>query len=194
LLLTVAHFFANVAGSGFALWLPSILESQPHAVAAAGVTGAMRSLLPFVFGVFGAVASGWLSDKRSHPARYASAGLFGSGLFLLLSATATRSSGVAFFFFCCTGFMVYAWIAPFWVLPTLLLRDEAAAGAIGLINAVGNLGGFVGVYLIGWLLTSGWSYPSAIVWLSLSYGIAAVLTYLAAHGTHAVRPAQDVRA
>jgi ACS family tartrate transporter-like MFS transporter len=193
LLLTAAYFFGNVAGSGFTLWLPSILESQPHVAAAAGVTGAMRSLLPFVFGVLGAVAIGWLSDKRLQLARYASTCLFGSGLFLLLSVSATRSSSVAFFFFCCTGFMAYAWIAPFWVLPTLLLRDEAAAGAIGLINAVGSLGGFVGVYLIGWLLTSGWSYPSAIVWLSLSYGFAAVLTYLAAHGKQAVRPAQHAR-
>jgi ACS family tartrate transporter-like MFS transporter len=190
LLLTAAYFFANVAGFGFSLWLPSILESQPHGAAAAGATGAMRSLLPFVCGVIGAVAIGWLSDKRFHPARYASTCLSGAGLFLLLSASATRSSSFAFVFFCLTGCMAYAWIAPFLVLPTLLLRDEAAAGVVGLINALGSLGGFVGVYLIGWLLTSGWSYRGATVWLSLSYGIAAVLTYLAAHAKPAVRAAQ----
>ena len=31
------------------------------------------------------------------------------------------------------------------------LRIEVLAGGLGLINALGNLGGFVGPYLVGWL-------------------------------------------
>jgi ACS family tartrate transporter-like MFS transporter len=42
-------------------------------------------------------------------------------------------------------------IAPFWGLSTTFLSGRAAAGAIALINAVGNLGGFAGPYLMGWL-------------------------------------------
>src|SRR4029077_13272216 len=39
----------------------------------------------------------------------------------------------------------------FWTLPAGLLRGAAAAGAIALINALGNVGGFVGPYVVGWI-------------------------------------------
>jgi MFS family permease len=39
----------------------------------------------------------------------------------------------------------------FWSLPTAYLRGKAAAGSIALINAVGNLAGFVSPFMIGWL-------------------------------------------
>ena len=41
--------------------------------------------------------------------------------------------------------------APFWQMPTMLLAGSAAAGGIALINSFGNLSGFVGPYLVGWL-------------------------------------------
>ena len=39
----------------------------------------------------------------------------------------------------------------FWTLPAARLRGAAAAGGIALINAVGNIGGFVGPYAVGWI-------------------------------------------
>jgi MFS transporter, ACS family, tartrate transporter len=41
--------------------------------------------------------------------------------------------------------------APFWQMPTTMLAGSAAAGGIVLINSFGNLSGFVGPYLVGWL-------------------------------------------
>lgn len=46
---------------------------------------------------------------------------------------------------------MYSATPPFWSLPTAYLRGVGAAAGIGLINSVGNLGGFVGPYLIGWM-------------------------------------------
>ena len=43
-------------------------------------------------------------------------------------------------------------IAPtFWTLPTAMLFGTAAAGGIAIINAVCNLGGFLGPYLVGFI-------------------------------------------
>jgi hypothetical protein len=42
-------------------------------------------------------------------------------------------------------------LAPFWCMPTLILSGEAAAVGIALINSLGNLGGFIGPYAIGFL-------------------------------------------
>ena len=48
------------------------------------------------------------------------------------------------------GIMGRSTIAPtFWPLPTAMLSGVAAAGGIALINAVGNLGGFLGPYMFG---------------------------------------------
>lgn len=44
---------------------------------------------------------------------------------------------------------VYSAIPSFWALPARFLTGAAAAGGIGLINSVGNLGGFVAPYATG---------------------------------------------
>ena len=46
---------------------------------------------------------------------------------------------------------VICFLAPFWTIPTLLLSGTSAAVGIALVNAIGNVGGFVGPMLIGFL-------------------------------------------
>ena len=57
---------------------------------------------------------------------------------------------------------LYSATPPFWPLPTAFLRGRGAAGGIALINAVGNLGGFVGPYLMGWMRDVSGSYSAGI--------------------------------
>ena len=49
------------------------------------------------------------------------------------------------------GACTTAFLPTFWALPTEMLTASAAAASIGLINSVGNLGGFAGPYVIGYL-------------------------------------------
>src|SRR5262249_36010708 len=72
---------------------------------------------------------------------------------------------------------VFAWIPGFWMLPTLTLSREAAAASIGFINAVGNIGGFLGPFLTG--LLRYWGQPrlaSALV-IAIAYVGSAALTW-----------------
>lgn len=46
---------------------------------------------------------------------------------------------------------VIAFLAPFWTLPTILLSGSSAAVGIALVNSIGNIGGFIGPTLIGFL-------------------------------------------
>jgi nitrate/nitrite transporter NarK len=48
-----------------------------------------------------------------------------------------------------TAMGVFSAIPSFWALPSRFLTGAAAAGGIGLINSVGNLGGFVAPYATG---------------------------------------------
>jgi nitrate/nitrite transporter NarK len=80
----------------------------------------------------------------------------------------------------------------FWTLPAAIMNGAAAAGAIALINALGNLGGFAGPFVIGWVKDATGSFTWGLVALAggvLSAGIIAVLIghdAAAEHGGDAV--------
>jgi MFS transporter, ACS family, tartrate transporter len=58
---------------------------------------------------------------------------------------------------------IYASIATSWTLPTAFLTGTAAAGGLALINSIGNLGGFVGPYFMGWIKTATGGYSLALL-------------------------------
>jgi nitrate/nitrite transporter NarK len=61
------------------------------------------------------------------------------------------SPTASFIFLTLAGGCIYAALPSFWPLPTAILSGAAAAGGIALINALGNLGGFVGPIFVGWM-------------------------------------------
>jgi ACS family tartrate transporter-like MFS transporter len=56
---------------------------------------------------------------------------------------------------------------PFWSLPTAFLSGTAAAGGIAFINSVGNLGGFVGPSLFGYLKNATGAFRGGLIGLAL---------------------------
>jgi MFS family permease len=52
------------------------------------------------------------------------------------------------------GFFLQAYAGPFWTLPPLLFPANVRGGVCGTINALGNLGGFLGPFLVGYLTTN----------------------------------------
>ena len=79
---------------------------------------------------------------------------------------------------------IWGALGPFWALPTAFLTGRAAAGGVALVNSVGNIGGFVGPTLVGyvrdatggfaaglWLLAGGLLAGAAItLWLPREAG------------------------
>ena len=61
------------------------------------------------------------------------------------------------------------------VYPTTFLSGAAAAGAVGLINSVGNLGGFVGPFITGWMKERTGSFTGAMLYLAASLALAGLL-------------------
>jgi ACS family tartrate transporter-like MFS transporter len=66
--------------------------------------------------------------------------------------------------FALTGF--YAFKAPFWTLPGLFLSRSTAAVSIAAINSIGNLGGFVGPYAVGWFTKATGQPASGLIFLA----------------------------
>ena len=71
----------------------------------------------------------------------------------------------------------------------MFLTGSAAAGGIALINSVGNLGGFAGPYIMGWVKDATGSFKAGLYVLA-GFGIAAaVVTLLVVKSTP--RPAES---
>ena len=57
-------------------------------------------------------------------------------------------------------------VGVFWALPPMFLGGTAAAAGLGLINAIGNLGGFFGPTVMGWLRESTGGYVGGLLVLA----------------------------
>jgi ACS family tartrate transporter-like MFS transporter len=68
-----------------------------------------------------------------------------------------------------------AYLPAFWTLPSLLMTEAAAAGSIGLINSVGNLGGFIGPSMLGWSAEKLGSFRPGLLFLGISMAVSATI-------------------
>jgi ACS family tartrate transporter-like MFS transporter len=65
---------------------------------------------------------------------------------------------------------------PLWSMPTLFLSGPAAAAGIATINSIGNLGGFVGPAMIGWIKDRTGSFDGGLYFVAGLLAISAALT------------------
>jgi ACS family tartrate transporter-like MFS transporter len=69
---------------------------------------------------------------------------------------------------------------PLWSMPTLFLAGPAAAAGIATINSIGNLGGFVGPSMIGWIKERTGSFAGGLYFVAGLLVLSAVVTLLLA--------------
>jgi MFS transporter, ACS family, tartrate transporter len=70
--------------------------------------------------------------------------------------------------FIAAGGAFYGFQPVFWAVPTRFLSESAAAASIGLINSVGNLGGFAGPMVMGYLASRTRSFSAGLLYLVAS--------------------------
>jgi ACS family tartrate transporter-like MFS transporter len=75
---------------------------------------------------------------------------------------------------------------PLWSMPTLFLSGAAAATGIATINSIGNLGGFAGPAVIGWIKDQTGSYAGGLYFVAGLLVISATLALLLARSPKSV--------
>ncbi|MET8010030.1 MFS transporter [Streptomyces sp. NPDC005271] len=148
LVLIAVYFFWITGFYGFSLWLPSVIKTLSHDGSATEV--GLLTAIPFTAALAAMVACAAWSD-RTGQRRQAVALPLVVGIVALLLGRTVDGAFLQMVLLCVVAAAVYAPYGPFWAIPGELLRIEVVAVAMGLINALGNLGGFVGPYLVGWL-------------------------------------------
>jgi ACS family tartrate transporter-like MFS transporter len=172
LLICFIYFLNTLVTYGVFLWLPSILRD------ASGYRGWRLSLvtaLPFVVALVGMVLIGRHSDRtgerKGHVAACAMTGAIG----LVLAAGFHDSVPLIVFSFALSQLGQRSVQGVFWAIPPMVLGGTAAAAGIALINSVGNLGGFVGPTVMGWLRGVTGAYSAGLLVLAAALVFEAVL-------------------
>ena len=170
-LLMCAVYFAVVVGLyGITFWLPQIVQGMGYSTRAIGIIVA----IPYAAAAIAMVAWGAHSDSTGERIVHVSLASLLSAVAFGLSAL-IPSQFVVLIALSLAAVGVCAVLAPFWALPPLFLSGTGAAAGIALINAVGNLGGFIGPYAVGWALQQTGSYAGGMLMLAASMAIGAAL-------------------
>ena len=81
---------------------------------------------------------------------------------------------------------------PLWAMPTMFLSGSAAAVGIATINSIGNLGGFVGPWAIGWIKDRTGSFTGGLIFVAGLLILSAVVTLIVARTGRRPEPAGAV--
>ena len=79
------------------------------------------------------------------------------------------------------GFGVFANLPVFWTLPAAFLSGASAAAGIAIINALGNLAGFVGPYAMGWIKDATGSFGGGLLLIAALALISCIAVMLLRH-------------
>jgi sugar phosphate permease len=173
-LLTLAYFFMVSTVYGFGLWMPGIIK---RISGASTLNVTLISMLPYTAGLISILVIGWNSDRTGERRWHTIFAMCTASFGLLLSLVFHDNSALAVSSFCIAQVGLQGYLPGFWSLPTSFLTGTAAAASVGLINSTGNLGGFVGPYIVGFIDTKTHSFVGGVIYLSISALIAACLIF-----------------
>ncbi|PUA18604.1 MFS transporter [Glaciimonas sp. PCH181] len=175
LYLSFIYFVYQCGSLGVGYWMPQIIKNFSASLSHTEV--GLIAMIPYIFATIIMVLWSRSSDKRSErrlhsaiPLALAALAMLGAGLvsnpYLSITMVSFTLAGL------------YAFKSPFWALPTLFLTRETAAVSIAIINSIGNLGGFVGPFLIGYIKGRGNSTTTGLLFLAVLLAISFFMTFL----------------
>jgi len=168
LLLMVAYYFLQNCGNyGYLFWLPSAMQkAQKLSSAEVG----LLFTLPYLMTAVGMIVISRHSDKTGERRRHVALAIAWGGFFMLVSVLLSRySPALSFLAISLVGAGSYGALGPFWAIPTETLPRTASGSAMGIVNALGNLGGYFGPLAVGYINQHTGNFRYAFGMLSAAY-------------------------
>lgn len=176
LLLVVVYFLTNTGNYGYLFWLPTALENARKM--SSQRVGFLFAIPYFVTGI-GMVLLSRHSDQTRERRGHVAFALAWAGVCMMSCvALSGYNSLLAFTAISMFGAGAYGMLGPFWAIPTETLPRSVTGTAMGLVNALGNLGGYFGPVIVGFLKNRTGNFQVAFGLISLGYFAAAALTFL----------------
>jgi len=176
LLLGIVYVGLVMCNYGVSLWLPQMVKAL--GTFSSSQIGLIVSI-PYVAAAVGMLLIGYSSDRTGERKYHqlgamlmAGCGLLGAAIFgsgnIVLTILCLSIAAIGFF----------AALPIFWILPSAFLTGTASAAGIALINSIGNLGGFLGPFGVGWIKDVTGSFTAGLFCLALGVLFAAVLGHV----------------
>ena len=172
--LCAIYFTLMIGLYGIAFWLPTIVK-------AFGLKGYLRvgliTAIPYGVAVIGMILLSNHSDKTGERRLHYVANVVVGAIGLVLSGVYASNPVLAIIFLSLGTLGVIGSMPLFWPLPSAFLAGTAAAAGIGIVNSVGNLGGYVGPNIPIWARHFSSDRSAALYIIAGILMVGALLTY-----------------
>lgn len=174
--LSCSYFTLTIGLYGITFWLPTIVE-------AFGMTDYLEvglvTAIPYGVSVVGMIFVSRHSDKTGERRLHYSANMLMGAAGLVLSGVFAANPHVAIIFLSIATWGVIGSIPLFWPIPSAFLAGTAAAAGIGIINSIGNLGGYVGPNIAVWAKAISDDASAALYIIAAILCLGAAVTFFA---------------
>jgi ACS family tartrate transporter-like MFS transporter len=181
LLLSLNYFGIVTASLGMLIFLPQIVKQLGFTTMQIG----WASMIPYLCGCASMIIWGWISD-RTGERRWNLVGACLLAAVGLIVAGMTVGTYWALLGISIAAAGLYGTKGMFWSMPPMFLTGVAAATGIAWINSIGNLGGFFGPSIVGWVRDETGSFAGGLYALAGFALMAAIVAALWLHIPHRV--------
>jgi sugar phosphate permease len=165
LLLSLVKLLMLSGQLGYLFWLPSVIQK---AHGGSNLSIGLLSMVPFVVGSISLVINSAHSDRRKERRAHVAVPMFIGGITLFIGIWAGQSRpSLSFVMVCLAAIGAFAPLGPFWAIPTEWFSRKMAGPVAGFVNGIGNLGGFFGPLLVGYLNKRTGSFVSGFAMLAI---------------------------
>jgi MFS family permease len=173
--LCAIYFTLMIGLYGIAFWLPTIVK-------AFGMKGYLRvglvTAIPYGAAVIGMIFLSNHSDKTGERRLHYVVNVLAGAAGLILSGVFASTPVLAIVFLSMGTLGVIGSMPLFWPLPSAFLAGTAAAAGIGIVNSVGNLGGYIGPNIPVWAKHYSGDPSAALYVIAAILVVGAILTFL----------------
>ena len=187
LALALVYFGTSAGLYTLGIWAPQIIRGFGLSTMAVGFLNAVPPTIAVVAMILWARHSDRTGERTWHvviACLVAAAGLMLAGAATSVVAVVAALSLV--------NIGISAAKPPLWAMPTMFLSGSAAAVGIATINAIGNLGGFVGPWVIGWIKDRTGSFAGGLLFVAALLVLSAMLSLVVARAGRRTAPAAAV--
>jgi ACS family tartrate transporter-like MFS transporter len=185
LALALVYFGTSAGLYTLGIWAPQIIKGLGLSTMMVGLLNAVPPTVAVVAMILWARHSDRTGERTWHVVIACLAASLG---LMLAGAAASVVAVIAALSLVNVG--ISAAKPPLWAMPTLFLSGPATAVGIATINAIGNLGGFVGPWMIGWIKDRTGSFAGGLMFVAGLLLFSAILTLAVARAGRRAVPAR----
>ena len=172
-LLCTVYFLNTLVTYGIFLWFPKMMTEAAGGTQSFGVS--LLTSLPFAAALVAMFYVGRHSDRTGERKYHVAACAITAATGLVLAVVFRDNLLLLVLSFMLSQIGQRSVQGVFWAIPPIFLGGTAAAACIGLINALGNLGGYVGPSVMGALRQSTGTYSQGLLVLAAALVIEACI-------------------